>query len=211
VKSLLTRTGDELLLVFDGFDGSPTRGRYARKFATATTSVQYVYDYTSPDFDLASLKRWKKVHLAAWSLGVWQAAMTLANVSLASAAAFNGTLEPVSAKFGIPPEIFRATLANWRASAADKFARRCRIPEEFRDPAADPEKSRAELAALNERILAAPRAKNIYRMAFGGAEDRIFPIASQAKSWAREGVEFVELAAPHFIWNSVEARPWTSS
>lgn len=75
-----------------------------------------VWDYTSFDLDLLPLLAgYREIRLTAWSLGVWSAAKYFENkeVAFADAVAVNGTLQPVSAEYGIAPDIFAGTAANW--------------------------------------------------------------------------------------------------
>ncbi|MDD4816919.1 MAG: DUF452 family protein [Victivallaceae bacterium] len=191
----------ELLLVFDGFGGSIPRSRAVSGLVPEEGALWYVYDYTDEDFPLEKLREYKNVHLAAWSLGVWQAARTLRRTELKSACAFNGTLDPVSSEYGIAPEIFHATAENWSEAARRKFNRRAGIPGEFSsDRPAEAEK--LELLALEMRIAAPGDApKNIYRQVFAGENDRIFPLENQLRFWRKCPLDPVVLTAPHYIWN----------
>lgn len=199
-----------LLLAFDGFGGSPERSS-AIGFRPENCAVWYVYDYTTEEFPCEELRMFDTVYLVAWSLGVWQAARTLAGVRLAAAAAFNGTLEPVDAAFGIAPELFRATIGNWSEAARVKFNRRCGIPAEYasKRPA---EEERAELEMLEMRVRECPEVKNIYHSVFCGENDRIFPLENQQRSWRKHGIEPVVLDAPHYVWNLAESgKTWINN
>ena len=191
----------DLLLVFDGFGGSSVRSRAVAELAPDGGALWYVYDYTDEDFPLEKLRGFKNIHLAAWSLGVWQAARTLRRVELKSACAFNGTLNPVSAEYGIAPEIFHATAENWSEIARRKFNRRAGIPEEFAsDRPVEAEK--LELMALEMRITGADEPpENLYKQVFSGENDRIFPLENQQRCWRKCPLEPVVLTAPHYIWN----------
>ena len=135
----------ELLLFFNGWSMDE---RAVAHLASGGLDVQPLWDSTAPDTAFfAELSRYRKIHLAAWSLGVFTAAQLLAGpaIEFASATAFNGTLRPVDAAFGIAPEIFRGTAEHWgEERARSRFFQRvaggraeleavplrCRTPEE---------------------------------------------------------------------------------
>lgn len=68
-----------------------------------TSDVLYVYDYTTPEFDVFDFSAYKKVDLLAFSYGVYASGITnLSNVKLNSCTAINGTLIPVDDRLGVP-------------------------------------------------------------------------------------------------------------
>ena len=117
----------ELLLFFNGWSMDE---RAVAHLASGGLDVLALWDYTEPDTAFfAELSRYRKIHLAAWSLGVFTAAKLLAGhaIEFASATAFNGTLRPVarrrsssgsSSRWNKPRrERSRSTVSVWRSSA----------------------------------------------------------------------------------------------
>lgn len=85
------------------FNGWSMDDRVAHALAGADDLLA-VWDYTSFDLDLLPLLAgYREIRLTAWSLGVWSAAKYFENkeVAFADAVAVNGTLQPVSAEYGI--------------------------------------------------------------------------------------------------------------
>lgn len=75
-----------------------------------TSDVLYVYDYTTPEFDVFDFSAYKKVDLLAFSYGVYASSIAnLSNVKLNSRTAINGTLIPVDDKLGVPIRQFELT------------------------------------------------------------------------------------------------------
>ena len=204
ICALMERSPERLLLVFDGFGGPALRGGAVPLPADGFT-VWSVYDYRSEDFPVEKLKSFREIHLAAWSLGVWQAVRVLRGVKLASAIALNGTLKPIDPEYGIAPEIFAATRDNWSEAARLKFNRRIALPTEFASPRPVAEEQE-ELRLLFDRICgSAGTPENIYKLAVIGTKDRIFLPENQRAFWRTTDVRTIELDAPHFLWDKIES------
>ncbi len=159
--------------------------------------VLTVCDYTTLE-PLPDLAGYKELHLAAWSLGVWAAAR-VAKGDFITATAFNGTLRPVDAKFGIAPEIFAGTIANWNEERArERFF--ARVGKDWNRPARSWESQQAELAAI-ETAAADPVPANPFKLALIGTRDRIIPPESQRRFW--QGVKTEEVDAPHYPFEHI--------
>ena len=78
--------------------------------AAGPVDLIMVYDYQSLEhFDLCSLlpKNSKcRIHLLAWSMGVWVAGRLLQDFSFSSATAIGGTCSPIDDKYGIPWSLY---------------------------------------------------------------------------------------------------------
>lgn len=167
------------------------------------------YDYTVPEdrheFE-EILAPYERVSLAAFSLGVWAAAESLdaSGISFDDAVAINGTLRPVDAEYGIPPELFERTGEKWSEKTRARFYRRmcgdAKTLEYFlaRGPARSIESQRAELLAVGRRISSGGVRTGPFRRAFIGSGDRVFPPEAQRRFWETQGVEIVESTAPHY-------------
>lgn len=211
--TFLHQTGEDRLLVF--FNGWSRDAHSAPRLDAGGFDVLEVSDYTTPDSDLKEkLRPYSRIHLAAWSLGVWAAARAFRElpVRLESALAINGTLRPVDAAFGIAPDIFAGTIENWDdESARSRFLRRMAgsAAELTALPVPDrtPESQKNELAALQEAILAESSLPALFTRAVIGSRDRIFPASAQKAFWEAEGVPFAELDLPHYPFAGLSAWP----
>ncbi len=204
----------ELILFFNGWSMDEN---LVRNLKPGRFDVLSLHDYTSTFHLLPELTApYKKVHLVAWSLGVWAAAEALeyAGVELASALAINGTLRPIDAKYGIAPEIFNGTVANWpEAAARSRFlARVAGGRMELTEVAMNlrlPDDQQQELAALGYRITHKPTPPNPFERAVIGSRDKIFPPATQLAFWATTPTTVAALDTPHYAfrglsgWNEV--------
>jgi len=204
VKSLwLKRTGlDKVLAVYQGWSRSASD---LAGFALPPDGDAVVFfDYAQlPDGVPEELSCYRQITVLAWSLGVWAAAHTLAacRTKIAAALAVNGTLEPMSKEYGIAPEIFLGTAANWLVPAVRrKFEFRMNLPADCGTERTAEDQQR-ELSALADAIRKFPAPENIFTRAAVGARDRIFPAAAQLAAWRKVGVEpEVKTELGHWIW-----------
>lgn len=191
------------MLFFNGWgmDLNPLSG------LALSSDLLLFYDYESIDSEInisQTVKDYAKVHLAAWSLGVWAAAEALAgkNIAFASSFAINGTLTPIDEELGIPPALYDATLASWSEESKERFYRRIcgrEGREAFLPPARTVDGQKRELAALKERITtqkATP--ENPFSCAAASTKDMIFPFEAQLRSWRAIGVEATRWETPHY-------------
>jgi len=202
--TFLKRTGGDTLLIF--FNGWSRDAQSVTHLRAGDSDVLEVSDYTSLDSPLPEeIRPYSRIHLAAWSLGVWAAAQVFGNTSvrLESALALNGTLRPIDAAFGIAPEIFAGTLANWNEeSARNRFLRR--MAGSATELAALPvpqrsvESQKNELSALQNAITALPEPSNIYTTAVIGSRDKIIPSSAQKAFWKSAHTPYVERDLPHY-------------
>lgn len=196
--------GDKLLVFFNGWSRSASDAAAL----AAPFDVLEVHDYTDldPAELLKQIRTYSQIRLAAWSLGVWAAAAVLegCGIRFDSALALNGTLHPVHPEYGIAPEIFDGTIANWTVPAArERFLRRmagsgaaARLLPDVRRSAED---QQAELAAIRKQAAERPVPRNIYTAAAMGRQDRIIPFAAQEKFWkTRPEIPAAALDLPHY-------------
>lgn len=171
-----------------------------------TNDLLAVWDYTGFDIDLLPLLAgYREIRLTAWSLGVWSAAKYFEDkaVVFSDAIAVNGTLQPVSAEYGIAPEIFAGTAANWLDERArERF--NLRLAGGRTELAAFPRSGRSaesqqnELNSLLHNIMDSPIPANLFRLAVIGSRDRIFPPAAQRAAWRMTGSRIAEIDSPHY-------------
>jgi pimeloyl-[acyl-carrier protein] methyl ester esterase len=82
----------------------------------------------------AELPCYQRRYLICWSMGVWAGQRLFAQDRglFARWIAINGTLRPVDDRFGIPVDIFSATLEEFSSSILERFYRRmCKEPASF--------------------------------------------------------------------------------
>ena len=196
--------GEKLLVFFNGWSRSASDAAVL----TAPFDVLEVHDYTDLDSAelFAQIAPYSKITLVAWSLGVWAAAVVFEHspVRFESALALNGTLYPVHSEYGIAPEIFDGTIANWLIPAArDRFLRRMAgsvaaaqsMPETDRSP----EDQQTELAAIRKQAAERPVPHDLYPHSVMGRQDRIIPFAAQENFWKTQSDTKITVAdLPHY-------------
>lgn len=190
------------LLFFSGWgmDAEPFR------FLSADgCDVCLVHDYRRlQPLDLHAFAGYQQLHLVAWSMGVWVAAHLLADQAEAfvSRTALAGTLTPINAGRGLPPDSYAAMVNDFNQEVMDTFYKNM-----FNDTshlarflANRPRRSlaalRDEMAAFRDAVLAAAPVRDIYTRKIVTSRDRIFTGRNQLRAWGRDGA--VVHVWPHF-------------
>jgi biotin synthesis protein BioG len=203
----LNKAGNkELILFFNGW------GMDHHRFETwpcGAFDLLVIHDYTHMEA-LPDLSAYSKVHLVAWSLGVWAAAKVLEGSPLLSristALAINGTLTPIHPQEGIAPEIFSGTIGNWADDRArEKFGIRVSgTTESFSRRSTESQVE--ELVALHRSLSATRQPANIFSQALIGTRDRIFPPSALRAFWSKyPDVRIVEKPLLHDPFVSLNA------
>jgi len=198
----LTATDVDVLMFSDYHDLSI---EHAGK--TGRNNLEQAFD---PD-DL--FDRYPHVSLIAWSMGVWAGQRIFHSWAhrLQEAIAINGTLCPIDDRFGIPIEIYAATLARFNEAGRLKFYRRMCHDRNILDTflAHQPQRSlanqRLELAALLDQADCQPAESAIYSRVIVTTRDLVMPTAGQLAFW--QGHDILSLEGSHFPfyrWNSWE-------
>ena len=197
----------ELLIFCNGW------GMDAATFANLDSceglDVLILYDYTVMDTDLdleEIVKHYSKVSLAAWSLGVWAAAELFydSDIEFATSTAVAGTLQPYSDDYGIPVQIFEASMRQWDFNTRRKFERRICSPfanqagTHFISPERFPEDQCTELLAIRARMDDTDINADLYSHVLICAKDRIFPYPAQVAFWKDFPVKITEQPWPHY-------------
>jgi pimeloyl-[acyl-carrier protein] methyl ester esterase len=167
-----------------------------------------------PTAGLADLfNHYPKISLIAWSMGVWAGQQLFAPWAhrLRRAIAINGTLCPIDDRFGIPAQVYAATLAQFHEAGRLKFYRRMchdrKILETFllHQPERSLASQRLELAALQEQVSCQPPKASLYSRIVITSQDLVMPTASQLAFW--QGHNILSLEGSHFPfyrWDSWE-------
>jgi hypothetical protein len=211
--SLLKSEGSKELLVF--FNGWGMDETPLSHLDPDGMDLLLLSDYTSPEIgtDLEALAQgYGKVHLAAWSFGVWSAARALAGtkISFASSLALNGTLRPIDDDLGIPLRVFDGTLEGWSVESRGKFYRRMCGREQLgffmeREPKRSVEGQKGELAAFRERVLGEKQPENLFGTAVLGVQDKIIPPDAQRKFWSGEKAGLFERGFGHYPFGTFKS------
>ena len=173
--------------------------------------VLMVYDYRSlEDCDLAALLPAKRrLHLLAWSLGVWVAGRLLEHVVFSSSTALGGTCRPVDDRYGIPGQVFTDTIARFSPAAVHDFYgamfdNAAQTGQFFADRPDRPlAELKEELVLLYDSCQRNPEAADIFQTHIVTSRDRIFPARNQVRAWGRQNCISLALAQfPFYQWHA---------
>ncbi len=170
-----------------------------------------LYDYAvleMPFDDLESLvEPYDRSVLIAWSMGAWAAGRVFATLSslFDRAVAVNGTARPIDARYGIPPDVYHATMDGFSEETRDAFYRRmCHSRGTLRrfleaPPARSVDDQRQELEAiLRQTRQSAETPAYPFAEAFIGTKDLIMGARNQKRFWAAVGVPCTVRDMPHY-------------
>ncbi len=178
--------------------------------SSAAYDVYMLYDYrrlaTFPDIEVLA-REYEQVHLVGWSMGVWVGQKLFADKRdlFDRTIAINGTLCPIHDDFGIPKQVFAATLADFGENARGKFYKRmCREKANLgkflaRPPQRTIEDQREELAVLQNMVDCLPAEDSIYQTIIISESDLIVPSANQFVFW--QGRQVMPVSGFHFLFN----------
>jgi hypothetical protein len=193
-----------------------------------SVDVLMLYDYRSMAFEdissaLEDLQRnlqenfqkkapYRKIHLLAWSMGVWAASMLSRNDEffdsrLTTATAIGGTCHPIHDKLGIPEQNFANMAEQLSPAGLEAFQHSMFADEQeanrftvsFRKGKRSFEELQQELLALATvytTYKVQPDVPNIYTSRIVTGRDQIFPARNQVRAWGRKKCR--SLSLPHF-------------
>ncbi len=188
-----------------GMDGFPFRSMVSVEY-----DVYMLYDYRQlancPDVQ-ALAEKYEQIHLISWSMGVWVGQKLFADKRhlFSRTIAINGTLCPIDDRFGIPQEVFNATMVGYCESARLKFYRRmCREKTNLKlfltkQPRRSVEDQGEELAALKKMVDCLPADESLYKEIIISEYDWIVPSANQFSFW--QGKQVTSVSGFHFLFN----------
>lgn len=197
---------DSLLLFFAGWGTTPEVVRHLPlpegwDYFTA-------YDYRSLPTTLDIRDDYHRVCLVAWSMGVWAADLLAPLLPTPTTAiAINGTPIPMHDRYGIPDDIFRATLSELTDANRKRFDRRMcggkkllSVYESF--SARSTEDLRGELQGTYDQV--APMTHYVapqlhWTKALISEKDLIVPPKNQQRYWHEAGIPITILeGAGHY-------------
>ena len=208
-RSWLKKEGKgECILFFAGW------GMDATPFAevpAGESDLCMVCDYRQlAPVDLEPLAGYGRLHLVAWSMGVWVASHLLAEQRhrFSSLTAIGGTLKPIDPKEGIPPENYQAMLANFGPDILQGFYENMfeELPQCERFLANRPQRTldqlAREMAAFQEAYEQFGPGTDIYTRKIITSRDRIFSGRNQIRAWGKG--HGVVRNWPHFPFYGLE-------
>ncbi len=162
--------------------------------STIDYDVLMLYDYRdfSQDFEFEGLiAGYQHIYLIGWSMGVWigQHIFKANRRSFTKCIAINGTLCPIHDTFGIPLDVFFATLAEFNEKSRLKFYRRmCREKSNIHhflsvQPKRSVAEQHQELQYLSENVSCCQADEAIYTDVIVSDSDWVIPSPHQEKFW----------------------------
>lgn len=195
---------NQCILFFSGWGMDPS------PFATIAppdADLFMVYDYRElTPVDLTPLEGYAHCHLLAWSMGVWVAAHLLAGKEqrFTSRTAVGGTLQPIDAKLGIPPQQYAHMVEHFSPDILHGFYRNMFDDESQHQrflsqrPQREISDIHQELASFRDAVAQSGVPVDIYQQKWITSHDRIFSARNQMRAWGK-GVGIVR-NWPHFFF-----------
>jgi len=185
-----------------GMDRWPLNGLATEPFDVVVLSDYHRFD--GLDTVRAELPGYRRCYLICWSMGVWagQRLFDQDRDLFERRIAINGTLRPVDDRFGIPVEIFSATLEEFSVSILQRFYRRmCKEPGVFaffqnHRPQRSLADQREELAALQLVVMDETVTPPLYDDVIISRNDLIIPTRNQQAFWQDQRV--IEIDGCHY-------------
>jgi malonyl-ACP O-methyltransferase BioC len=187
-KYICRNQNSRLILIFAGWGMD---WRPFKDLAHDGYDIMVIWDYRDLTFNWQPLLNYHEICLIAWSMGVFAASLTVHEIvpRITKRIAVNGTLEPISSKYGIPEAIYHGTLNTLSPLTLRKFYRRmCTSADEFANFDANrPKRTINELAEELQAIethtfFHVPQVEN-WDLAIISRSDGIFPMQNQVNAW----------------------------
>lgn len=194
-----------LILIFTGWSCDSRLYQGFRFPPGWDVAVAWNYDDLSIRLDLPS--QYSTVYLFAWSMGVFAANRTLDSSRITAAYAVNGTLLPVSDKYGIPEAIYQATMDSLSPENLAKFQRRMAGSRATLNALKDRLNPQPDISALVSQLKAIQNTQAIgagsalpWKRVYIADDDHIFPATNMRASWKNHHpeIEICELEGSHF-------------
>jgi biotin synthesis protein BioG len=154
-----------------------------------------IFDYRQlRSISLEPFAGYERLHLIAWSMGVWVAAHLLAEqaAAFASSTAIGGTLTPIDKLRGIPPENYAAMVDTFDQATLDSFYRNMFDDEEqlarflANKPQRDLHSLHDEMKAFRASVLQYGPGSDIFTHKIITSRDRIFSGRNQLRAWGKD-------------------------
>lgn len=198
----------ECILFFSGWGMDSTPFRF---LAGGDCDVYMFSDYRElRPISLGPFAHYERLHLIAWSMGVWVAAHLLADQaqSFASCTAIGGTLTPVDKQRGIPPENYAAMVDNFSEEILESFYRNMFDNEEqltrflANRPQRNLQELHDEMVAFREAFTRNGPGSDLYTQKIVTSRDRIFSGRNQLRAWGKDNCRVRNW--PHFPFSFLD-------
>jgi len=197
------QNNNELIIFFTGwsFDYRPFEFLQYQN-----TDVVVFYDYNFIDDFKKFENKYEKIHLIAWSMGVYTA-YTLKDrlPKFDTKLAINGTVFPVDNEYGIPEKPFILTLKHAEKGLEEKFYQNIFMNSEEYEKYTKTQVSRSidnrveELKNLYNRIQNSQKDyKKFYDKAIISSNDKIIPTKNQINFWTKYNTPYEIIESGHF-------------
>lgn len=206
----LINNGSERLILFFAGWGMDARPFQGIESIASDVLVLFGYHEDAPEAEtLATLcAGYARCDVLAWSFGVVMAGQWIATgaVPVTRAVAVNGTPYPAHDAWGIPCDLFDATLEQLSDASLQQFYRRmCGKPEilarfKANAPLRDINDLREELIFLRDQPPCLPAR---FTQSVVSTRDRIIPAGNQQNCWQEMGVPCRTLEGSHFPFYSI--------
>ena len=182
----------ECILFLAGWGMDPTP---FQSLPAGDCDLYMVYDYRQlRPISLDCFAGYERLHLIAWSMGVWVAAHLLADqaASFASCTAIGGTLTPVDKQRGIPPEIYADMADNFNQETLESFYRNMFDSEEqlalflANRPQRGLDELHTEMVAFRNWFHQYGEASDLFTQKIVTSRDRIFSGRNQLRAWGKD-------------------------
>lgn len=162
---------------------------------------------------LPQMKKYSRITLVAWSLGVWAAEYLFPKTGIKPdvTIAINGTPFPADEEFGIPLKVIEGTLNNITEESIGKFYlrmfgdKKTYEKHQSRVPKRSLKSVHDELRWLYNRIMERNDSSLSWDYAVMSKEDRVFPSKNLQNYWGRQKeTTLITLPFPHYFfhkWN----------
>lgn len=196
---------DRLVVVFGGWGND--ENAFTPLLSDDSDFILF-YNYSADEpLVLPEMKRYNRITVIGWSLGVWAAEYLIAKTGITPdfSIAVNGTPFPANDRYGIPLKAFEGTLNNITDTNMSKFYLRmfgdkrsyeinkARVPDRSVKSLSD------ELRWLYNRIMEKIEESYIWDRAIISSNDRIFPTSNLLSYWnTRPATKTIIIPDPHY-------------
>ncbi|HON52964.1 MAG TPA: DUF452 family protein [Bacteroidales bacterium] len=198
----------ECLLFFNGW-GMDTNA--IQHITNRNYDIFACNNYTDLTVDFSIIENYSKVHIVAWSMGVWACMNVQSKLpkTIASSIAINGTELPMHDTMGIPSTIFKGTIEAWNDNTRTKFnIRMCGSREEWIQYKPYMSKristeQKEELEEIHSHILLNKNSTPFnWTSVVIGERDLIFTAENQKNYWQSHIKRFI-LPIPHYPFGNI--------
>lgn len=205
----LKKTGENPLVVF--YNGWGSDEQAIEHLDTKGYDVIMLYDYNNFKIKkdvIESIKKYDEKYLAAWSMGVFSAAVS-SNIfgEFKKKIAINGTTRLIDDKFGISEKIYHLTLHGFSNLSKNKFYNRMFSNKDdvsrFKESLRSIENQKQELKSLYKYIKSNENHELDFDLAIIASDDRVFPTLSQLRYYVEKDYVMIECGHyPFFYFTS---------